>query len=262
MKKRICLCLLPLLALSSCAFEAAVEESPFTPNLTYVEGLPTIQMADTAHTTYLMMSPFGYLDFEGAPVKGEVSDLFYENTIVYQAEPGSPLPSKEQVKSTVNGASFRGWAYYDEENDHVFPDYYTTVPSANGLALKAIFDGTDAGGNSSSSTDERSGYGLLFSDGSYALAAYSGESYGKKEYLASSVTFKAGLSVQMYDFDNNAGWIVDINPYSFGDTTGNNANTASYLTVSGSSWNVVQDFKADVYIQLLYQQDTIYFELK
>lgn len=117
------------------------------PVVRYENKLPTIYPRGTSsHTTYLLLSPFGYIDIEGSPVKGAVSELFYENTVVWKAEPGSDLPTGEQVKSTVSGATFRGWAYYDEDNDNIFPDYYTKVPVKDGLALKAIFDGTSAGG--------------------------------------------------------------------------------------------------------------------
>ena len=98
------------------------------------------------HTTYLLLSPFGSITTTGAPVKGTVDELFYENTVEWKAEPGTPLPSAGEVATSVIGATFRGWAYYDEDNDNVFPDYYENVPVKNGLALKAIFDGTVSGG--------------------------------------------------------------------------------------------------------------------
>lgn len=97
------------------------------------------------HKTYLMLSPFGYIDLDGA-TKVSVADLYYENTVVWNAEPGTPLPDASKVKSQVPGATFRGWAYYDEDNDNVFPDYYESVPVKANLALKAIFDGTSSGG--------------------------------------------------------------------------------------------------------------------
>ena len=114
--------------------------------VTIEDRLPTVRTGSSEHTTYLLLSPFGSLDIDGAPVKGEVSELFYENTVVWKAEPGTNLPNKDEVKSSVSGATFRGWAYYDEDNDNVFPDYYDKVPIKSGLALKAIFDGTSGGG--------------------------------------------------------------------------------------------------------------------
>lgn len=124
--------------------QVSLEEKPV---IVYGSRLPSVfSRGASTHKTYLLMSPFGYLDFEGAQVKGKVDELFYENTIVWQADAGTDLPDASVVKSTVAGATFRGWAYYDEDNDNVFPDYYTKVPAKSGLALKAIFDGTNAGG--------------------------------------------------------------------------------------------------------------------
>ena len=101
------------------------------------------------------------------------------------------------------------------------------------------------------------------SDGSYALGESKGTNMdGKDEYLCSSVSFTAGTTVQMYDFGNSAGWIVTINPYSFGDTGGTGAAADTYLSVGVGSWTVKVDFTADVYIQLKMGSDSIYFELK
>ena len=144
MKNKLLLAVLPLLALTSCGENPQV----FTPYVDHAYGLPTIHMAPTNHHVYLMLSKYGTITAAGAPVKGEVSEKFYENTVVWEAEAGTNLPGKEFVTSSVSGATFRGWAYYDEDNDNVWPDYYTTVPTTNGLALKAIFDGTSAGGGS------------------------------------------------------------------------------------------------------------------
>lgn len=98
------------------------------------------------HVTYLMMSPYGYLDFEGAQTKGDIDEHFYQNTIEWYGDINTDLPDASVVKSEIDGVTFRGWAYYDEDNENVFPDYYTKVPATAGLALKAIFDGTDASG--------------------------------------------------------------------------------------------------------------------
>ena len=142
MKNKLLLTVLPLLALTSCGSNPQA----FTPYVDHSAGVPTIHMAPGDHVTYLMLSKYGTITAAGAPVKGEVSELFYENTVAWVAEAGTALPGKDDVESSVTGATFRGWAYYDEDNDHVWPDYYTEVPAKNGLALKAIFDGTSAGG--------------------------------------------------------------------------------------------------------------------
>lgn len=111
--------------------------------LTQENGLPVINLKDSEHVTYLMLSPFGSIeDYNGVSSKGAFSELFYENTVVLKADAGTLLPDASQVKSSVEGSTFRGWAYYDPNNDNVWPDYYEAVQETNGLALKAIFDGT------------------------------------------------------------------------------------------------------------------------
>ena len=148
MKTKFALLILPLISLVGCSQVNTPslfnQENVFTPFVSREDGLPVVHMMETDHTTYLMMSMYGYLEVEGAPVKGDVNDKFYQNTIVWLAEAGSELPV---AKSEVSGVSFRGWAFYDESNENVYPDYYTLVPSVDGRALKAIFDGTSGGGS-------------------------------------------------------------------------------------------------------------------
>ena len=117
------------------------------PVVVYTNDMPRIFPRGTStHSTYLLLSPFGSITTTGAPVKGKINEKFYENAVEWLAEPGTPLPGADEVATSVTGASFRGWAYYDEDNENVFPDYYESVPVKNGLALKAIFDGTVSGG--------------------------------------------------------------------------------------------------------------------
>lgn len=142
MKKKY-LSLLPLLLVVSCSNQVAVGNEEFVPYVYESEGHTILRAnATSSHVTYLMCSLYGYVDVAGVPEKGKVDEKFYENTITYIAEPGQKLP---EAKSEV-GATFRGWAYYDPNNDNVHPDYYQRVPETNGLALKAIFDGADNGG--------------------------------------------------------------------------------------------------------------------
>ncbi len=151
--KKILFLISTLFLLGGCASNADssnFEENDVIDNenkivLRYENRLPTVYRGSSNFTTYLLLSPFGSIDIEGVEVQPVVSDLFYENTVVWKAEPGTDLPTPEQVKSSVPGAAFRGWAYYDEDNDNVFPDYYTKVPVKEGLALKAIFDGKEGG---------------------------------------------------------------------------------------------------------------------
>ena len=275
MKKKF-LSILPLLALVGCAggVNSAIQSDYL---VTYQNGLPVVSSRDnpSEHVTYLMMSPFGYLSLPGAPVKGEVSELFYENTIVWNFDAGEDLPKVDEVKSTVSGATFRGWAYYDEENDHVWPDYYTTVPSQNGVALKAIFDGTDAGGNTGGGgsgggggggVTTAQGYGILVNGETVKIGVSKGTNFeGYDEYLVSGYSFSIGDTFALYDPSTLASWSVDINPYSFSPDpehgTDDPARVASYVTKRDTDYLVNKAFTADLYIQLMYQQDRLYIQL-
>lgn len=119
------------------------------PMMRLENGLPTIYpLGDSEHLTYLLITRYGQITIDDTvQTRGKVSELFYENTVVWKAAPGTPLPDASQVSSTASSdITFRGWALYDEDNDHVFPDYHTVVPNVSGLALKAIFDGKSSGG--------------------------------------------------------------------------------------------------------------------
>lgn len=108
-------------------------------------GIPTVYApGEGTHTTYLMMSRYGYLEIDGAVTNGvTVPEKFYEYCIAWKTSPDGLLPTADQVKSYVDGATFRGWAQY---NGNTYPEYLTEVPSVSGQAVYAIFDGTNAGG--------------------------------------------------------------------------------------------------------------------
>ena len=271
MKKRTLLSIIPFLALVGCTSQPLPEISEYL--ISYENGLPVVTRDGSEHITYLMMSPFGYLDLPGAQVKGEVSDLFYENTIVWKEAAGGELPDASIVKSTVSGATFRGWAYYNEDNENVWPDYYTTVPSTSGLALKAIFDGTNAGGNQGGGggqggggSQSQTGFGIIKGDGTYKIGESKGKNMdGYDEYLVTNMSFTAGETFSLFDPSTLGKWAVDINPYSFSPVipaeTPDPARVAEYVTKNSTDYTVNKDFVGDFYIQILYQQDRLYIEL-
>lgn len=145
MKSKLLLTILPLLALTSCGSNPQA----FTPFVDNSRGMPTIHNAHGDNpTVYLMLSPKGYIEVDGIKTTGVnvPAPYYYENCIAWEAQLDSSLPV---AKTDVDGATFRGWAYYDINADEapVWPKYYETLASEiNGLALKAIFDGTNAGG--------------------------------------------------------------------------------------------------------------------
>lgn len=286
MMKRKVLIILPIALLCSCANnpstnvvspvveEIQVEDTGIkieenNIEVFYEEGLPHVCRSGSTHKTYLMMSPFGSLNVAGSNVKGEVSEKFYENTIVWEAEAGTPLPnSSSEVVSSVSGVTFRGWAYYSEDSDEIYPTYYKTVPAANGLALKAIFDGTVSSGGGSgptpTPTPTQTGFGLYFSNDNIISGVAKGINMdGRDEYLCSSVSFTANQKFKIYDFANKVAFIDNFvfNAWSFG-SSGDGAKIANYLTTDGDSWKALVAFTADVYVQLKYEDNAIYFKLK
>ena len=143
MKRNYLLCLLPLLALTGCSSAQKISSN----NVMIDRNLPVLPtLGEGSHTTYLMMSRYGYLEIGGTKTYGEdVPEKFYENCIVWKSAANGALPTKDQVKSKVDGATFVGWAQY---NDNIYLDYLTNVPSATEKAVYAIFEGpTDSGGN-------------------------------------------------------------------------------------------------------------------
>ena len=273
MKSKL-LTLIPLFFLVGCnGAKTPVEqviESEYSVTYTYETRLPTVhtrRLGSGSHITYLMMSPYGQIEINGEKVKGgDYEPKFYENCIIWESEPGAPLPEAASVSSELYGVTFRGWFQY---NDNVYPDKLETVPATSGTQVFAIFDGPTGGsGNSGGSSGQggsvvTTGYGFKWENGKTVQAEYKGKNMDDKdEYVAYSVSFAAGDVFSLYDFSNGATWVVNPNPYSFGDTSGSGLISGQYLTVGTGAYSVLQAFTADVYIQLKMNNDTIYFELK
>ena len=119
--------------------------------------------------------------------------------------------------------------------------------------------------------DSAEGFGIIFNDNTKYQAEYRGANEeGYEEYYLPSMNFVQGGTFSLYDFAEKARWAVDINPYSFGDTSGTGTFTSSYLSINkaGSgdneyniSYNILKTFKADLYIQLMYGSDRLYVGL-
>ena len=275
MKNRFLLLLAPIFLLASCSGEAFEQKAPeqekeeFTPVVTTTLSSTPNRLGSGDHITYLMMSRYGYILSGGVETKPEknVEGTYYEYCIKYSSEAGGNLPSASEVKSTVEGATFRGWAYY---TDNVYPEYLTKVPSKSGECVYAIFDGTitSGGGDGSSSggggssggqtTDNK--YGII-KEGTPIAATYKGEQYGKQEYVLYNVSFNVGEKFALYDYANQTGWVVDLNAYSFGDNDGTNTKWKEYVSKAEKEYTVLKSFVGDLYIQLQYQNDTLYIGL-
>ena len=273
MKKQL-LTLIPLFFLVGCNGAKTpvnqVLDNDYSVTYTY-ELLPTVhtkRLGSGSHITYLMMSAYGQIEINGEKVKGgDYEPKFYENCIIWESEPGDPLPAYESVSSELYGVTFRGWFQY---NDNIYPDRLETVPTTSGTQVFAIFDGPTGGSGSQGGGSSgqggavvTTGYGFKWESGKTVQAEYKGKNVDDKdEYVAYSVSFAEGDVFSLYDFSNGATWAINPNPYSFGDATGSGLVSGQYITIGTGAYTVLKAFTADVYIQLQMGNDTIYFELK
>ncbi len=285
MKRKLGL-LLPLFLLTSCAQSPLapevlepeqsqqVEEEAFTPYIEVINGLPTIFTSRTADIkVYLLLGNKNASVTVGGTKKsgGVVEGTFYDNAIEINGQVGDAIPDADPG---VDGATFRGWAFYNEENENVWPDYYKTLENGiNGLALKAIYDGTKTSGGGSGGGGGGGGgggqpvvqanYGIKFSDGRTVAGTESGtDTQGRKQYLISGQAFNVGESFSLWDSSTDATWAIDLDPWSLGSTDGNPVWT-NYLTKGTSSYHVDVAFTGDLYIKLSMEVgDQLYIGLK
>lgn len=138
---------LPLLSLIGCSSSPVANN--VTPYITHTRGIATVytegSRAVEDHTTYLMVSRYGSVNVNGKITQGSnftletaTSTLYFEYAVKWVSPVNSPLPTAEEVSSSVKGATFRGWAYYA---DNAYPEYLKTVPQLDGERVYAIFDG-------------------------------------------------------------------------------------------------------------------------
>ena len=267
MKKKL-FGLLPLLFLVGCVqnkvnapVQGGLEQDEYT--LTYDNELPVIHRDGSGVVTYLMLSKYGRAMVNGTYVAGVSigEPYYYENCVAYEAAVGSELPV---AVSTVDDVVFRGWYYYD---NNIYPKEVTKVPATSG-PVYAIFDGPtggSGGGGSGGGGSATVGYGFKFTDGVEMHATYNGkdEATGEfDEYMILGASFTAGKSFQLYDFGQQTGWVIDVDGWSFGGESATDTKWMTYLSKGSTTYTVLQDFTADIYIKLKYQQDNIYFGLK
>lgn len=98
-------------------------------------------------------------------------------------------------------------------------------------------------------------YSLYFSAEKSVGLRYSGEaSEGRVQYEALNVEFKAGDTFDIFDIkapDESAHFVPGIE----------NKNFSEYVIIDGSTYSVVHDFKADVFVKLKAGDDLIWFNV-
>lgn len=264
MKKKI-ITLFPLLFLVGCAQvkDVAPVSSGEDTIVTYENDLPTIHRDGSGVITYLMLSKYGRAVINDQEIAGvDVPEKFYENCVAYEAAVGTDLP---EAVSTLDDVVFRGWYYY---KNNIYPEKITKVQAASG-PVYAIFDGptggSGGGGGGGGGGGTTIGYGLKFTDGTEYHATYNGQDEATgtfEEYSILNASFTTGKSFQLFDFGQNAGWVIDVDGWSFGGTSASDTKWMTYLAKGASTYTVLKDFTADIYIKLKFEQDNIYFGLK
>lgn len=253
----------------------AGEETPVSPDVTSVK-------------IYLVFGVNGKLD--GNLVNDKVEDadnkVYLEHTKTITANVGSDLPGKDRVTSSVEKSTFVAWTAYN--NDGKLTEY-TTVPAVNGKILYASFTGGSGGPHSGSSGQSQgggeqgggsqgggesqnedypgstagtlptTGFGLVFSDGTY-MAAIQTDNFGEYlQYYITKRSFRQGQAFTLYDFGNSAAFLAkEIDEYSFGK------KVSEYLATDETNhrYSVLKDFNAEyIYLKFKENQDQIYIEL-
>ena len=229
---------------------------------------------------YLVFGPYAL--YKGNPVNTNIDALFLEHAIEFEAKVGSALPGSQDVTSTVENSRFLAWTSYN--NDGKLTDYLL-VPGYQNKILYASFTGGNGGGQQTGGSGgsgqvtpvvpgeytpategalPTSGYGFKFSDGTYMDATRTNDDNGFSQYLINHRKFSKDQIFQLYDFGENAGWTVSIDPYSFGGDNDMATNWKAYIAhdTQAHTYKVLQDFNAEsIYIKLKYGEDQIFFQL-
>ena len=257
MKRNVILLLASGLLLASCSGEAVADKTPIKER----------RNAESTHNTYLVLSKVG--QYEGATVKEKDDTLFLENFVEFKADAGAALPGKDAITAS-SGAKFAGWVSYEGTGALTF---YDKVPEENNKILYAYFDGIEIEGGGEvtptptpTPTPATAKYGIRNVDSGAMICelplAEAKDPQGRDQAEAHNVAFTAGTKVQLWDTENEAGWVMPIEGWSFGGTSATDTKYAEYLTVGDTYWTVVQDFTAkDIYAKFAMGNDSIYIGL-
>lgn len=106
---------------------------------------------------YLVFGEYGL--YKDEAVNNKIESLFLEHAIELEAKVGDRLPTRDDVKSTVEGSKFVAWTAYN--NDGKLTEY-TKVPGYQNKILYASFaggNGSDSSGGGSQGGGEQGGGG-------------------------------------------------------------------------------------------------------
>ena len=237
-------------------------------------------------TVYLVFGPNGL--YNGNKVEDKVEAKFLEHTVTFTGLSGSDLPGKDVVTSSVKDSVFVAWTAYN--NDGKLTEY-TKVPNVNEKILYASFTGgaggAHSGGGSSGGggsggegggetpqpseypgstmgTLPTTGFGLVFSDGTYMDAQETDPYQEFLQYYITKRSFKQGQAFTLYDFGGGNPFLAKvINSYSFGGNP-DQIMYDKYISVdtTNNRYVILKDFNAEyIYLKMKMNNDEIYIEL-
>ena len=85
---------------------------------------------------------------------------------------------------------------------------------------------------------------------------------GRDQASATNVTLTAGLKFCIYDTENYAGFISDVEGWSFGGKSASDTAYEEYLSVEEDHYEVLKDCTVDIYAKFAWENNSIYFGLK
>ena len=300
MKKRLLLTLLPLaffVAACSGANRPAASSSQTSNQSTTSQPSGDTSSDESSADPSSEPSGEGHSSLIGEGYEIKVGDLYY--TLEEREEPDQgrnasyfyedlDLTAGDKVSVYLDGGEALAiWAEADTTNG-VYPNYderpgpdqhteFTVTETATGdayfhinsddsysLWLTPNQSGGEGGGGEGGQTAD-SKYAIYSVTNSEKICDLvldgTKDLQGRDQGVALSVSLTEGDVIQLYDTENNAGWITTIEGYSFGGASADATDWQAYLTAGTDSWTVVQSCTVDIYAKFAFNNDSIYFGL-
>lgn len=300
MKKKLLLTLLPLaFFVAACSGANRPAESSHSTGLSSSSSNPTSsgESSGAEPSSEPSGDGEGHSSLIGEGFEIKVGDLYY--TLEERAEPDQGRTasySYEDLDFTAGdkvsvyldgGEALAIWAEADTTNG-VYPNYderpgpeqhteFTVTETATGdayfhinsddsysLWLTPNQSGGEGGGGEGGQTTG-SKYVIYSVTNSQKICDLvldgSKDLQGRDQATALSVSLTAGDVIQLYDTENNSGWITTVEGYSFGGASADATDWQAYLTAGTDSWTVVQSCTVDIYAKFAFGNDSIYFGL-
>ena len=153
-----------------------------------------------------------------------------------------------------NGTTEPDWDALGEEDGRIYNKTADVVVTGTALTAPSWVDYPEAPADS--------GFGIKFGNGLSVVGEDAGFDYeGRAQYSLSSIQFTTGATFSIYDFGSKAGWVEAVDGYSFGGDSKESEAWKSYLSMGDSTYTVLADFTADIFLKIAEGNNSIYFGL-